>query len=49
MTKPSTKATAPMDVSGENGIKLALAWSLVGIPLLWGVYKTLVNAVLLFQ
>jgi hypothetical protein len=29
--------------------KLALAWSFVGIPLLWGVYQTLTNAVLLFQ
>ena len=37
------------DVSDANGVKLVLAWSFVGIPLLWGVYKTLANAVLLFQ
>ena len=37
------------DVSGANAVKLALAWSFVGIPLLWGVYKTLANAMLLFQ
>jgi len=37
------------DVSGANGIKLALAWSFVGIPLALGVYNTLVNAMLLFQ
>ena len=32
-----------------NAIKLFLAWSFVGIPLAWGIYKTLANAVLLFQ
>jgi hypothetical protein len=37
------------DVSGANAIKLALAWTFVGIPLLWGVYNTLAKAVLLFQ
>jgi MFS family permease len=28
---------------------VALAWVLVGIPLLWGVYQTLLNAMKLFQ
>jgi len=37
------------DVSGANTIKLALAWTFVGIPLLWGVYNTLAQAVLLFK
>jgi hypothetical protein len=37
------------DVSDANALKLALAWSFVGIPLAWGIYKTLANAVLLFQ
>jgi hypothetical protein len=37
------------DVSDANSLKLLLAWSFVGIPLAWGVYKTLTNAVLLFQ
>jgi hypothetical protein len=37
------------DVSDANRLKLLLAWSFVGIPLLWGIYKTLANAVLLFQ
>jgi len=32
-----------------NGIKLALAWGFVGIPLVWGVVQTLVNAVKAFQ
>jgi hypothetical protein len=30
-------------------VKLALAWLFVGIPLAWGVYNTLLNALKLFQ
>jgi len=44
-----TKTIHHEDVSGANTIKLALAWTFVGIPLLWGVYHTLTNAVLLFK
>ncbi len=44
-----TETRDPGDVSDANTIKLVLAWSFVGIPLLWGIYKTLGNAVLLFQ
>ena len=29
--------------------QVVLAWLLVGIPLLWGVYRTLLNAWQLFQ
>ncbi len=29
--------------------RLALLWAVVGIPLLWGVMKTLQNALKLFQ
>jgi hypothetical protein len=29
--------------------RLVLLWALVGIPLLWGVTKTLQNALKLFQ
>ncbi len=32
-----------------NGIKLILAWGFVGIPLVWGVIQTLVNAIKAFQ
>jgi hypothetical protein len=28
----------------NNAVKLTLSWLLVGIPLAWGVYVTLVNA-----
>jgi hypothetical protein len=34
---------------GTTSLELALAWGFVGIPLLWGVYGTLVNALKLFQ
>ena len=32
-----------------NGVKLDLAWGFVGIPLVWGVVQTLVNAIKAFQ
>ena len=32
-----------------NGVKLALAWGFVGIPLAWGVIQTLVTAIKAFQ
>ena len=34
---------------GGNSIKLVLAWGLVGIPLVWGVVETGINALKLFQ
>jgi hypothetical protein len=30
-------------------VQLVLAWLLVGIPLVWGVWKTVLNAMKLFQ
>lgn len=35
--------------TGTTGLELALAWLWVGIPLVWGVYQTLLNAMKLFQ
>jgi hypothetical protein len=32
----------------HNALKLALAWGFVGIPLVWGVVQTLVNAIKAF-
>jgi len=49
MAKTATKTPPAENVSDANTVKLVLAWSFVGIPLIWGVYKTLANAVLLFQ
>lgn len=37
------------DNRGTTPLELALAWGFVGIPLLWGIYGTLVNAMKLFQ
>ena len=33
----------------NNALKLTLAWGFVGIPLVWGVVQTLVNAIKAFQ
>ncbi len=32
-----------------NGVKLLLSWAFVGIPLLWGISLTLINAANLFR
>ena len=40
-----TMANEQPRTSGGNGLKLALAWGFVGIPLAWGVIQTLVNAI----
>jgi hypothetical protein len=34
--------------NGTSPLQLTLAWGFVGIPLLWGVYKTLDAAMALF-
>jgi len=33
----------------NNGLNLLLAWGLVGVPLIWGVVETGINALKLFQ
>ena len=33
----------------SDALKVALAWAIVGIPLLWGVAMTLRNAIKLFE
>lgn len=35
--------------SGTRTLQLILAWTLVGIPFIWGVLETLRNAMKLFQ
>ena len=35
--------------AGNRTLKLIVAWSFVGIPLLWGVLQTLRNALKLFH
>jgi hypothetical protein len=31
------------------GVKLVVAWGIVGIPLAWGVWKVVLNALKLFK
>ena len=33
----------------DSWVRVAIAWLLVGIPLGWGVYRTLLVAVVLFR
>jgi chromosome segregation ATPase len=46
---PLRDGTPRSDNRGTTPLKLALAWGFVGIPLVWGIYGTLVNAMKLFQ
>jgi hypothetical protein len=38
-----------MEAKKDYTVRLVLAWLLVGIPLVWGVWTTLLNAMKLFQ
>ena len=38
-----------MEAKKDYAIQVILAWLLVGIPLVWGVWKTVLNALKLFQ
>ena len=40
---------APPQPAAHIGIKLVLAWGFVGIPLVWGVVQTLINAIKAFH
>ncbi len=37
------------DVKKSSAVVILLAWLLVGVPLGWGVYNTLLNSLKLFQ
>ncbi len=39
----------PNAAQDTSVVQLALAWGFVGIPLAWGVFQTLLNAMKLFQ
>jgi hypothetical protein len=43
-----TEDKAESGTRSNAGIKLALAWLAVGVPLLWGVVETLRKAMALF-
>ena len=38
-----------MQKAQNNTLKLILAWGFVGIPLAWGIVRTVTNALKLFQ
>ncbi len=48
-TPDEGKMSSDNENGGTTPLELALAWGFVGLPLLWGVYGTLVNAMKLFQ
>ncbi|HKW40775.1 MAG TPA: hypothetical protein VJN39_05960 [Gemmatimonadales bacterium] len=39
----------PIRPSPMSWVLVAIAWTLVGIPLAWGIYRTLQTAVKLFR
>jgi hypothetical protein len=41
--------SAQQSPGAGNRVKLALAWGFVGIPLVWGIIQTLLNAIKAFQ
>ncbi len=41
--------STPHATDRRNGVKLALAWGFVGVPLVWGIVQPLVNAIKAFQ
>lgn len=45
----SAGATSSRGAGGTRTLHLVLAWSFVGLPLLWGVLQTLRNALKLFR
>jgi hypothetical protein len=47
-TQRSAAATGSV-ATATPSLSVLLAWALVGLPLLWGVYETLLNAMKLFK
>jgi hypothetical protein len=45
MTTPVAKPPS----SQTSWVIVAIAWTLVGIPLAWGIYRTLRSALILFK
>lgn len=46
MSKDTQDAERP---SGLSWVLVAIAWTLVGVPLSWGIWRTLENAAPLFR
>lgn len=43
-----TPPEPPIKTSAESWVLVVIAWTLVGIPLAWGIYRTLQTAVKIF-
>jgi hypothetical protein len=42
-------AGAAAPPSGSSWVRVAVAWALVGLPLLWGMFNTVKKAMALFR
>ena len=42
-------ARPPVAPRGSSWVRVAVAWTLVGLPLLWGVFNTVKKAMALFR
>ncbi|CAA9331317.1 MAG: hypothetical protein AVDCRST_MAG11-2486 [uncultured Gemmatimonadaceae bacterium] len=50
MTASATRrADPPAPAPARTGLRLALSWGLVSVPLVWGVYQTVVKSLALFE
>jgi hypothetical protein len=38
-----------VNAAGSSPLQIAIAWSIVGIPLAWGVYQTILKSLPLFK
>ena len=47
--QPVTEQAAQTKAERSGWIVVATAWTLVGVPLAWGIYKTLEKALVLFR
>lgn len=47
MATPRVGPDAPP--RGASWVRVAVAWTLVGLPLLWGVFNTIKKALALFR
>jgi hypothetical protein len=46
VNEPTARTAAP---PAGTALRLALSWGLVSIPLVWGVYQTVVKSMALFE
>ena len=44
----SRKTSSPITTAPQPVLLLVIAWAVVGLPLLWGIYETFKKALALF-